>query len=78
MFSLLPILSTEIAAASELINKISSGSNFNLNPIDAKDSIASPAPTLSMGFLANPGQEKTLFKLFISIAPLAPLVIIKF
>ena len=58
--SLLPILSTEIAAAKELINKISSGSSFSFKPNDAIDSIASPAPTLSIDFNDNPGQEKTL------------------
>ena len=56
--SLFPILSTEIAAASELINKTSSGSNFCLRPNEAIANIASPAPTLSIDFKANPGQEK--------------------
>ena len=58
--SLLPIVSTECAAANEPINNANYSSNLNFKHKATVDSIASPAPILSTAFFAKPSDKSNL------------------
>ena len=73
--SLLPMLSTDCAAAREPISKVNSLLNSFFKHKAIIDNIASPAPTLSTGNFTNASQELNFFfDLLNKRAPFVPRV----